>query len=128
MLTLLTLFSKRSVPAGGGLPTIISVDANEQQSIACGVNWTIQVTWALDFTNDSEYEIEVSRNGVGVVASGLATSLGFYNHDTGETGDTGDTGVNHSATYTVKLIRISDAQEMQSEVTNTLAVETGGAC
>lgn len=118
------------VAVGGSLaPTILTASIATYVPIECGISWQLLVSWTLDFTDDTNYEIRI-REAIttNIVADGLLTSAGSQIIDTAETGDQAESGVFHSAQYQIQLIRKVDGQLMQTIATDLIGVETGVPC
>lgn len=114
---------------GTASPTLLTATVATYRAIECGISWQLLVSWTIDFTDDTNYEIRI-RDAIttDIVADGLLTSAGSQIIDTEETGDSTFTGVFHSAQYQVQLIRKADSQLMQTLTTDLIGVETGAPC
>lgn len=115
--------------SGSVAPTLLTASVATYIPIECGISWQLLVSWTMDFTDDTKYEIRI-RDAIttAIVANGLLTSAGSQIIDTGETGDQSFTGVFHNAQYQVQLIRKVDGQLMQTLATDLIGVETGAPC
>lgn len=114
---------------GSAVPSLVSAAAAEDTPIACGVPWTIDVSWTTADPNDTAYRVRVRNfDTTAVVADYLTTDSSSFLDNTAETGNPSDFGVFHTRRYIVEIVRDVDDVVVDSLVTNMLSVETGFPC